>query len=60
MEFRDLNKSCPEENFLTPSINQLFDDCEGSEVFSFMDEFLWYNQIKIKLEDQHKTKFICP
>jgi hypothetical protein len=25
-----------------------------------MDDFLGYNQIQIKLEDQHKTTFICP
>ena len=25
-----------------------------------MDSFLGYNQIQIKLEDQHKTTFICP
>ena len=30
----------------------------GSEVFSFMDDFSRYNQIKP--EDQHKTAFICP
>lgn len=27
-------------------------------LFSFMDGFLGYNQIQIKLEDQHKTAFI--
>jgi hypothetical protein len=25
-----------------------------------MDDFLRYNQIQIKLEDQHKMAFICP
>ena len=25
-----------------------------------MDGFSRYNQIRIKLEDQHKTAFICP
>jgi hypothetical protein len=25
-----------------------------------MDEFSGYNQIQIKLEDQHKMTFICP
>ena len=29
-------------------------------MFSFMDGFSGYNQIQIKLEDQHKTAFICP
>jgi hypothetical protein len=30
------------------------------EVFSFMDGFSGYNQIKIKPEDQHKTTVTCP
>ena len=43
-----------------PFIDQIFDDCAGSEIFSFMHGFFGYNQIQIKLEDQHKTNFICP
>jgi hypothetical protein len=60
MEFHDLNKSCPKDNFLTPFIDQILDECAGSEVFSFMDGFSGYNQIQIKPEDQHKMEFICP
>jgi hypothetical protein len=59
MDFRDLNKACPKDKFPTPFIDQILDKCVGSEVFSFMDRFLGYNQIQIKLEDQHKMKFIC-
>ena len=58
--FRDLNKACPKDNYPTPFIEQIIDSCAGSEVFSFMDGFSGYNQIQIKLEDQHKTSFICP
>ena len=43
-----------------PFIDQIIDACAGSEFFSFMDGFSSYNQIQIKLEDQHKTNFICP
>jgi hypothetical protein len=60
MDFHDLNKDCPKDNFPTPFIDHILDECVGREVFSFMDEFSRYNQIQIKLEDQHKTKFICP
>jgi hypothetical protein len=60
MEFRDLNKAHPKDNFPTPFIDQILEECAGSEVFSFMDIFLGYNQIQIKLEDQHKMTFICP
>jgi hypothetical protein len=60
MDFRDLKKVCPKDNFPTPFIDQILDECVGSEVFSLMDRFLGYNQIQIKPEDQHKTTFICP
>jgi hypothetical protein len=60
MEFHDLNKAFPKDNFPTPFIDQIVDECVGCEVFSFMDGFSGYNQIQIKPEDQHKTAFICP
>jgi hypothetical protein len=59
-DFHDLNKACPKDNFPTPFIDQIIDECAGCEAFSFMDGFSGYNQIQIKLEDQHKTTFICP
>ena len=60
IDFHDLNKYCPKENYPTPFIDQIIDAYAGSEVFSFMDGFSGYNQIQIKLEDQHKMAFICP
>ena len=60
IDFRDLNRACPKDNFPTPFIDQILDECAGREVFSFMDGFSGYNQIQIKPEDQHKTAFICP
>jgi hypothetical protein len=45
MDFRYLNKACPKDNFLTPFINQILDECVGSKFFYFMDEFPGYNQI---------------
>ena len=36
-DFCDLNRSCPKDNFPTPFIDQILDECAGSEVFSFMD-----------------------
>jgi hypothetical protein len=60
MDFRDLNKAYPKDNFPMPFIDQILDECAESEIFSFMDGFLGYNQIQIKPKDQHKTTFICP
>jgi hypothetical protein len=60
MDFHDLNKACPKDNFLTPFIDHNLDECVGREFFSFIDGFLRYNQIQIKPEDQHKMTFIFP
>jgi hypothetical protein len=43
--FHDLNKACPKENFPTPFVDQIVDECTGCESFSFMDGFSRYNQI---------------
>jgi hypothetical protein len=59
-DFLDLNKACQKDNFPTPFIDQIVDECTGCEAFSFMDGFSGYNQIQIKPKDQHKTTFIYP
>jgi hypothetical protein len=41
-------------------VDQIVDDCVGSEIFSLMDSFSSYNQINILPMDQHKTAFIFP
>jgi hypothetical protein len=60
VDYRNINKACPKDNFPTPFIDQIIDDCASSEIFSLMDGFSGYNQINIAPEDQHKTAFICP
>ena len=60
IDFRDLNKVFPKDNYPTPFIDQIIDECVGNEIFSFMDGFSSYNLISIYPEDQHKIAFICP
>ena len=60
IDFQDLNKACPKDNYPTPFIDQILDNCARDEIFSFMDGFSSYNQIQIKPKDQHKIDFICP
>jgi hypothetical protein len=60
VDYRDLNKACPKDNYPTPFIDQIIDNCVGSVIFSFMDGFSGYNQIDILPADQHKTTFIFP
>jgi hypothetical protein len=60
VDYTDINKACPKDNFPTPFVDHIVNDCARSEIFSLMDGFSGYNQINIVPEDQHKTTFICP
>jgi len=59
MDFCDLNKACPKDNFPMPFIDRIINKCARRKIFSFMDGFSGYNQIQIQLKDQHNTAFIC-
>ena len=39
IDYRDIKKACPKDNFPTPFINQIVDDCARNEIFSLMDGF---------------------
>ncbi|GMP78570.1 hypothetical protein CsSME_00034472 [Camellia sinensis var. sinensis] len=60
VDFRDLNKSCPKDEFPLPNIDTLIDSAAGHHMFSFMDGFSGYNQIKMAPEDAPKTAFRTP
>ncbi|XP_012482892.1 uncharacterized protein LOC105797473 [Gossypium raimondii] len=58
VEYRDLNKVSPKDNFSLPHIDTLVDNTVGYSLFSFMDGFSGYNQIRMHPEDIEKTTFI--
>ena len=60
VDYRDIHKACPKDNYPTPYIDQIIDDCAGNEMYSFMDGFSGYSQINILPTNQPKTTFICP
>ena len=47
IDYRDVNQACPKDNYPTPFIDEIIDECVGCEIFSFMDGFFGYNQINI-------------
>jgi hypothetical protein len=51
IDYRDLNKACPKDNYPTPFIDQIIDNCARRIIFSFMDGLLGYNHIDILLSD---------
>ncbi|KAL6323594.1 hypothetical protein AAG906_039185 [Vitis piasezkii] len=58
VDFRDLNKAIPKDDFLLPHIDLLVDSTAGHLMLFFMDGFSGYNQILMALEDMKKTTFI--
>ena len=58
VDFRDLNKASPKDDFPLPHIDMLIDSTVGHSMLSFMDGFSGYNQIMMAPEDIEKTSFI--
>lgn len=57
VDYRDLNRASPKDDFPLPNIDILVDNTAGHGMFSFMDGFSGYNQIKMAEQDQEKTAF---
>ena len=60
MDFRNLNKACPKDEFPLPNIDLLVDSATESSMFSFMDGYNGYNQICIAAKDVEKTTLRTP
>ena len=58
VDFRDLNKACPKDDFSLPQIDVIVDSATSSAMYSFMDGFSGYNQIMMAVMDMIKTAFI--
>ena len=57
VDFRDLNKALPKDDFPLPHIVVLVHNTVRSAMMSFMDSFLGYNQMKMACKDMTKTTF---
>ena len=51
VDYRDLNRASPKDNFALPHIDTLVYNTAKHSLFSFMDGFLGYNQIRMASED---------
>ena len=60
VDFWDLNKASPKDDFPLPYIDILVDNTTAYALLSFMNRFLGYNQIKMAQEDMEKSSFITP
>ena len=58
VDYRDLNRASPKDNFLLPHIDTLVDNTAKQSLFSFMDGFSGYNQIRMASKDVEKITFL--
>jgi hypothetical protein len=59
IDFRDLNKATPKDEYPMSIANFLVNSASGHRVLSFLDGNAGYNQIFMAEEDISKTTFIC-
>ncbi|XP_020216893.1 uncharacterized protein LOC109800524 [Cajanus cajan] len=57
-DYTDLNKACPKDAYPLPCIDRLVDAASGHSIFSFLDAYSGYNQIKMHSADEEKMAFI--
>ena len=57
VEYKDLNKTCLKNDFLLLNMDILIDSTCNHGMFSLMDGFSDYNQIKMAAKDDEKTAF---
>jgi hypothetical protein len=60
MDFRDLNRATPKDEYPMPVAEMLVNKAAGNKILSFMDGNASYNQIFTALKDIHKTAFRVP
>ena len=60
VDFKNLNEVCPKDEFPLPNMDLLMDSVARSAMFSFMDGFSRYNQIRMAPKDAEKNTFRTP
>jgi hypothetical protein len=60
VDFRDLNRAIPKDEYPMPVVETLINAVAGHKILSFMDGNAGYNQIFMAPEDIHKTTFRVP
>ena len=60
MDFRNLSKACPKDEFPLPNVDLLVDSAIRSSMFTFIDGYSRYNQIRMAAKGAEKTAFRSP
>jgi hypothetical protein len=59
MNFHNLNKATPKDEYPMPIVDVLINNASGHRVISFLDGNASYNQIFMAKVDMSKTTFRC-
>ena len=57
VDYKKLNATTIPNPFPLPFVDSLLDKVAKKEMYTFLDGFNGYNQVKLALEDQEKTVF---
>ena len=57
VNLKKVNAATVRDHYPLPIIEHVLERVAGKKAYSFLDGFLGYNQVSIKVEDQHKTAF---
>ena len=57
MDFRNLNRASDKDNYPVPSLDEVIQVVNGSQVMSFLHGYSGYNQVMVEEEDRLKTTF---
>jgi hypothetical protein len=57
VDFRNLNRATPKDEYPMPVVETLINAAAGNKILSFMDGNAGYNQIFMALKNIHKTAF---
>jgi hypothetical protein len=60
IDFTDLNKATPNDNYPFPRMDQVIDSVASAAIMSLLDCFSGYHQCWMAKEDEEKTSFITP
>ncbi|XP_070040038.1 uncharacterized protein [Nicotiana tomentosiformis] len=60
VDYRDLNKASPKDNFPLPNIHILIDNCAKHAIQTFVNCYAGYHQILMVEDDVEKTAFTTP
>ena len=60
IDFKHINRACPNDHSPLPHIDQIVDSTAGCERLTFFDAYSGYHQIRLYGPDEIKTTFITP